>query len=126
MNSTPLVWSISCCRHVASRPDASISCALPSRSRYLTLTCGRPLDLLVIFRDRQAAFFVFRSLFRLPDDLRIDEHLGLVIILLLRQIHGDDALGDADLDRRKPDAGRVVHGLEQVIDQLADSRSRRA
>ena len=33
MNSTPFRWSISCCRQVASRPSASISCCLPSRSR---------------------------------------------------------------------------------------------
>ena len=28
--------------------------------------------------------------------------------------------GDADLDGGKPDAGRVVHGLEHVVDQLAE------
>jgi hypothetical protein len=43
-----------------------------------------------------------------------------VIVLFLRQIQGDDALGHADLDRGKADARRVVHGREQVIDQLAD------
>ena len=82
---------------------------------------ARPLDLFVIFGNRQAPFFVLRGFIRLPDDLRIDEHLRLVILLLLRQIHGDDPFGDGDLDRRQPDARRVVHGLEQVIDQLADA-----
>src|SRR4029079_7649093 len=38
MNSTPLRWSISCCRQVAISPSASISCSLPSRSRYFTRT----------------------------------------------------------------------------------------
>ena len=32
--------------------------------------------------------------------------------------------GDADLDRGEPDAGRVVHGLEHVVDELADLRGR--
>ena len=27
-----------------------------------------------------------------------------------------------DLDRRQPDAGRVVHGLEHVVGELADLR----
>ena len=29
--------------------------------------------------------------------------------------------GSRDLDRRKPDAGRVVHGLEHVVGQLCGS-----
>ena len=32
-NSTPSIWSISCCRQTASRPSPSISCLAPSRSR---------------------------------------------------------------------------------------------
>ena len=93
MNSTPLVWSISCWRQVASRPLALISCALAVEIEILDLHLGRPLDLLVIFRDRQAAFLVGRFFVRRPGDLRIDEDLRLVIVLLLRQVHGDDALG---------------------------------
>jgi hypothetical protein len=40
---------------------------------------GRPLDFLVIVRNRQAAFLEFGALLRLPKDFRIDEHLRLVI-----------------------------------------------
>jgi hypothetical protein len=38
---------------------------------------------------------------------------------LLGEVHDDDALRNANLDRRKPDAGRGVYGLEHVIDQYA-------
>ena len=88
----------------------------------LDLHLAWPFDLLVILRDRQAAFLVFGHLVRFPDNRGIDEHMWPVIVFLLRQIHRDDAFGDADLDRREPDAGRLVHGLEQVIDQFADTR----
>ena len=36
------------------------------------------------------------------------------------KIDDDDLLGDADLDRREPDPGRGVHGLEHVVDQLTN------
>jgi hypothetical protein len=34
-----------------------------------------------------------------------------------RGVHDDDALGHADLDGGEADAGRLVHGLEHVLDQ---------
>src|SRR5580704_16767152 len=37
----------------------------------------RPLDLGVIFRNGKAALLVSRALSRRPDNLRIDEHLGV-------------------------------------------------
>ena len=46
---------------------------------------------------------------------------GLCVVFLFRQVHDHDALGDADLYRRKPDAGRGIHGLEHVLDQRADA-----
>jgi len=81
----------------------------------------RPLDLLVIFRDRQAALFVSHFVVGRPGHFRIDENARVVLVGLLRQIHGDDAFGNADLDRGKADAGRVIHGRQHVIDQLADA-----
>ena len=45
---------------------------------------------------------------------------GSARLVLLGEVHGHDALRHADLDRRQPDAGRVVHGLEHVLDQRAD------
>src|SRR6266566_641217 len=95
MKSTPLRWSISCCG---------------------------PLDLLVIFRNRQAAFLVGGTLLRGPQQLRIDINLGVLRLVLLGKIRGDNALRDADLDRREPDSGRAVHGLEHVLHKLADLR----
>ena len=80
----------------------------------------RPLHLLVIFRDRQAALLVGALFLRRPDHLRIDEDQRLLRLVLLGEVHGDDPQRHADLDRGEPDAGRVVHGLEHVLDQLAD------
>ena len=44
---------------------------------------------------------------------------GCLRLVLLGEVHGDDALRHADLDGSKPDAGRGVHGLEHVVDQRA-------
>ena len=41
---------------------------------------------------------------------------------LLGEIHGDQPQRLRDLDRGKPDAGRVIHGLEHVVGELADLR----
>src|SRR6266436_2774703 len=86
----------------------------------------RPLDFFVIFGDRQAAFLVDRHLLRRRQDFRIDEtprlRLGLAVLALLGEIHRDQPHRLRDLDRRKPDAGRVVHGLEHVVGELADLR----
>ena len=120
MNSTPLRWSISCWMQVANSPSASTSCALPSISRYLHPHLGRPLDVLVIFRDGEAAFLVQVHLFRRPGDLRIDEHLRRFLVVLFREVHGHEAQRLADLDRRQPDAGRVIHRLEHVIGERAN------
>ena len=45
---------------------------------------------------------------------------GAFSLVLLGEVDGHDALRLAELDRGKPDAGRVVHGLEHLLDQLAD------
>ena len=86
----------------------------------------RPLDFLVIFRDRQAAFLVDRQFFRRRQDFRIDEdarpRLALAVLVPLGEIHRDQPQRLGDLDRRKPDAGRVIHGLEHVVGELADLR----
>src|SRR3954449_5416140 len=84
------------------------------------------LDLLVIFGDRQAAFLVDRQVLGGGDDFRIDEDarlgLGLAGLIRLGEVHGDQPQRLRDLDRREPDAGRVVHGLEHVVGKLADLR----
>ena len=82
----------------------------------------RPLDVLVEFRDREAALLVHALLVRRPHHLRIDEDALHLVVVLLRQVHGDDALGHADLDGGEPDAGRLVHGLEHVGDELLHLR----
>ena len=45
-----------------------------------------------------------------------------LVLVLLRQVHGDDALGHAHLNGGEPDAGGLVHGLEHVLDQLLHLR----
>src|SRR6202790_2772127 len=87
---------------------------------------GRPLHFLVIFRDRQAAFLVHRGFFRRRQNLRIDEdprpRLALAVFVALGEVHGDQAQRLRDLDRRQPDSGRGVHGLEHVVGKLAHLR----
>ena len=117
MNSTPLRWSISCCRQVASSPLASTSCWLAVEIEVADLHLGGPLDLLVVFRDRQAALLVGGLLLGRPDDLRIDDHLRLARLVLAGEVERDHALRHADLDRREPDPGGVVHGVEHVGDE---------
>ena len=86
------------------------------------LHARRPFDVLVDFRDRQAAFLVNGHFLRGPGDFRIDEDPRFRLAFFLGDIHGHDAFGDADLDRREPNSRRVVHGLKHVLDQLADFR----
>ena len=45
------------------------------------LDLGRPLDFLVIIRNRQTSFLKLGAFVRLPGDFRINEHLRLVIVL---------------------------------------------
>ena len=81
-----------------------------------------PLDVTVIIGDRQAAFLVDIQLFRRPDNLRIGDEQGLRLLVLARHVEDQNALGDRHLDRRQPDAGRVVHGLHHVVHELAHRR----
>ena len=115
MKSTPLRWSISCWTQVASSPSASASTVLPSRLRVAEPHPVGPLDLLVIFRDREAALLVGALLLRGPDDLRIDQHhRPALLVRSSATVDHDEALRHADLDRGETDAGRVVHRLEHV------------
>ena len=83
---------------------------------------GRAFHLLIIIRDRQAAFLIGRQFVRNADDFRIDEHDRLLFLVLAGKIDHHHALGHRDLDGGKPDAGRVIHGLQHVLRQLADGR----
>ena len=69
--------------------------------------------------QRETAFLGHDLLVRRPDDLRVDQAERRAGLVLARDIDDDDALGHADLDRREPDARRVVHGLDHVVHQLA-------
>ncbi len=73
-----------------------------------------PLDLFVIFRDREAALLVGALLLRRPGDLRIDQHHRPARLVRLGEVDHDEALRHADLDGGETDAGRVVHRLEHV------------
>src|SRR5205085_5603251 len=80
-------------------------------------------DLLVIFRDRQAAFLVHRQFLGRGKDLGVDEDArlrrGFAVLVALGQIHGDEPQRLRDLDRRQPNAGRVVHGFQHIVGKLA-------
>ena len=45
---------------------------------------------------------------------------GLAVLVPLGEIHRDQPQWLGDLDGGEPDAGRVIHGLEHVIGELAD------
>src|SRR5438876_8863207 len=64
---------------------------LPPRSTLFPYTTALPIsfDLLVEFRDRQAALLVGRLLLRGPKDLRIDEDQRLLRLVLLGEVQGD-------------------------------------
>src|SRR6476659_3161930 len=63
----------------------------------------RPLDLLVVFRDRQTALFVSRLLVRRPDHFGINEDLWLLWLVLLGEVHRDHTPWDPNLNRSKAD-----------------------
>ena len=104
-------------------PLASISLRLAVAVEKSDAHRGRPLDVGVIFRDRQAALLVERALVGGGDDLRIDQEervrLGL-LVLALGDVDDREPPGDADLDGGEADAGRVVHGLQHVVHETAE------
>jgi hypothetical protein len=79
----------------------------------------RPLDLGVIFRNGKAALLVGRALLGRPNDLGIDEHLGVGRFFLLRGVDHQKTDGLGDLNGRESHARRVMHGLDHVVDQAA-------
>src|SRR5271165_3619077 len=83
---------------------------------------GGALDLGVIFGDRQAALLVGRALVRSPKDLGVDEDLRRRGLLLLGDVDDEQADRLGDLDRREPDARRVVHRLDHVVDEPRQRR----
>src|SRR6478736_5908186 len=88
----------------------------------------RPLDLLVVFRDRQTALFVSGFLVGCPNHLWIDEDLRFLRLVFLGEIYCDHAPRDANLNGGKTDTGRRVHRLEHVLDErtqrMADLNAR--
>ena len=92
MNRMPLRWSTSCCRHVESRPLASISCSFSFEIEISHLDLRRAFHVAVGFRNRKAALLIDRLFIGGPHDLRIDEDLRVLRLLLLGEVHGDHAL----------------------------------
>jgi len=94
------------------------------------LTAGRVLgahgdaqrtrDLFPELGQAQAAFAAALLSFG-ADDLGIHQHQSGLGIFLEGNVDDGQALGDADLRRRQAYAVRRVHGLEHVLDQLAQS-----
>ena len=66
-------------------------------------------------RHGQTALFIgLQRVGRIRQD-RIDEEFRGRLFIRLGQVHHDDALGHADLDRRQADAVGGVHGVQHVV-----------
>ena len=81
---------------------------------------GWTLHLGGLFRDRQAAFFKNRGIFRAGDDFRID-HLVEFGRVIGATIHDDQTFRHIDLRRGEANAGRVIHRLDHVVEKPPDS-----
>src|ERR1700677_4764252 len=79
------------------------------------------LDLGVIFRDRETALLVGRTLFRRPHDFGIDEDLRVARLFLLGGVDHQKTDWLGDLNGRESHAWRVVHGFDHIVDQLAQT-----
>ena len=116
-NTLPSRWSISCCTQMASVPRPRW-CAprrsgpgrghVPPRSAPRRRRC-RHRDILLVDPAPRAG----------PDQFRVDQHQGLVA--LLRDVDHDHTFVDVDLRGGQPDALGVVHGLQHVGHQRADT-----
>jgi DNA recombination protein RmuC len=82
---------------------------------------GRPLDLFPDVGHRQAAFLVNDGFLGRPGQRGIDEGTGIAIAVFLIDVHDDDAFGHPNLHRGQPDAVGLVHSLQHVVDQPADT-----
>ena len=85
---------------------------------------GRSLDLGELVGHRQAPFIIDRQFVRALEDLRIDEdqrvldqRRAFLVRFGFLKVDDQHPLGHADLDRSQPDAGRIIHGLEHIVDQ---------
>ena len=125
MNRTPLRWSISCCRQVREQAVGLDLVLLCRRGRGISPSpapAARP--------PRN----IPGSTGSLPrrSSVSSDDHTisGLMNTCgsfgssFLARSMVTTRLRHADLDRRKPDAGRVVHGLEHVVDERRECRRR--
>ncbi len=55
-------------------------------------------------------------------DFGVDQEQGLRWLVLARRIEHHQTLQDPDLHGRETDAGRVVHGLHHVIEDVSNGR----
>ena len=98
---------------------------------------GRTIDIREDVGHRQAPFLIARQLFRRVENFRIDEDprlfdgrvmhmfvaaviadLALGFLVFRLKVDHQYTLGNADLDRRQPDAGCRIHRFEHVRDEL--------
>jgi len=92
----------------------------------------RSLDLGILIGHRETAFAVDIQIVGRIEYLGIDEHPRIVdhsvimvamfaMLMFVRrrflQVDHQHPFRHADLDRGQPDAGRVIHGVEHVLDQ---------
>ena len=54
------------------------------------------------------------------EQLGIDEDLRIVRLVLAGDVDHQQAARHADLNRRQSDAGRIIHGLDHVLDKARE------
>lgn len=82
-----------------------------NRDLFETLNIGGEIH------DAQAALFVNLMAF-MADNPGIDQDQNLLFFILSAHINNNQLNGFTNLRRGKPYAGRVVHGLHHVFDQV--------
>lgn len=83
---------------------------------------GRPFDIGVIVRNGQASLFVNTDIIAGGHHLRVDEDLRVLRIVFARDVDHQKPARDADLNCRKADPRRVIHGFEHVLDKPVEFR----
>ena len=76
-----------------------------------------PWNIFIKTRNRETTFLHFLKLAVENVHFGVNEHPWLTLVF--GQVHNNDLPVHVDLGGRKANAGRIVHGLEHVVDQLA-------
>ena len=113
MNSTPSRWSVSCWIARASRSEPSMVTGSPCMSKpWATTESARRQSKVSSGIDRQPSGPSWISVGEVEP--RVDQVADLAV-----DVPGEDPQPDADLRRGEAGAGRVEHGVGEVLDEPA-------